>query len=117
MVLGNDPVHLGLLEHDLRNEDLVRIGSLSPGEVPAVLPVPFQQARLKAQFDPRVNRRSRRSGFMLGATRVLWDGSVRARHRVVTSEASLEADGMRSNRGRIGTSLLSPVLIQVGSVA
>ena len=36
MVFRDDPIHLGLLEHDLRDQDLVRAVRLPPGELAAV---------------------------------------------------------------------------------
>ncbi len=43
VVVGNDPLHLGLLEHHLREPDPVGIPGLPPGQSPAVLPVPSEQ--------------------------------------------------------------------------
>ena len=39
-VLGDDALHLGLLEHDLRDEDGVRVGDAAPGEDAGVARVP-----------------------------------------------------------------------------
>ena len=47
LVIGDHRRNLGLLEHDLRDQDLVRVARLPPGEVPAVLPEPAQEASLK----------------------------------------------------------------------
>src|ERR1019366_902276 len=47
-VLG-DPRHLGLLQHHLRYEDLVRIPGASPGEVPAMAAEPRDEVPPKMQ--------------------------------------------------------------------
>jgi len=47
LVVAADSVHLGLLEHDLRDQNLVRVPRLAPWEVPAVLPEPAQKASLE----------------------------------------------------------------------
>jgi hypothetical protein len=46
MILGNHPVDLRLLEHDLGNQDAIRVACLSPGEVTAMPPIPVQQPAL-----------------------------------------------------------------------
>ena len=45
MVLGHDPLHLRLLEHDLRDEDVVRVGGAAPRQVAPMATVPAEQAR------------------------------------------------------------------------
>ena len=43
-VLGLDPVHLGLLQHDLRDQNLIRIAGSSPREVASVSVIPAEGA-------------------------------------------------------------------------
>lgn len=46
-VLGLDPVHLGLLQHDLRDQNLIRIAGSSPREVASVSVIPAEEAIAK----------------------------------------------------------------------
>src|SRR3990172_11951500 len=46
LVLRDDPIDLGLLEHDLRDQDLVRVGGLPPGKVAPVARIPAEEALL-----------------------------------------------------------------------
>ena len=41
---GNDGADAGLLQHDLRNPDAIRIVGVAPGQIPLVLPIPAQNA-------------------------------------------------------------------------
>ncbi len=49
VVLGQHAVHLRLLQHHFRDEDVVRIAGAAPGQIPAVGAIPRQQC-------PRRNR-------------------------------------------------------------
>ncbi len=49
MPVSFDTDDLGLLQHDLRDEDLIRVARLAPGEIPAVLTEPLHQAAFEAQ--------------------------------------------------------------------
>jgi len=44
VIFRQHSVHLRLLEHDLRDEYVVRIGGVAPGQVASVAAVPFEQA-------------------------------------------------------------------------
>jgi hypothetical protein len=46
LVIGDNRCHLGLLEHDLRNPDGIRITGFSPGEISAFFLKPSEQFRL-----------------------------------------------------------------------
>src|SRR5262245_22911347 len=48
VVLRDHPIYLRLLQHDLGDQDAIRIGGPAPGEVAAVAPVPREQASPKA---------------------------------------------------------------------
>ncbi len=50
VVFGNDPIHLGLLQHHLGHEDMVRIRRLPPRQIAAMFPVPLQETLLKPSF-------------------------------------------------------------------
>jgi hypothetical protein len=43
MIVLLNPGDLGLLEHELRNENAIRIASATPGKVSAVTPKPSEQ--------------------------------------------------------------------------
>ena len=74
LVVGDDGVDPGLLEHDLGNPGSVGIDRLAPGQVPLVCPVPVEQKLRDFLFDvsphgdkilpavPRVNRTGSRIG-------------------------------------------------------
>src|SRR5258705_1785411 len=47
LVLGDDAIHLGLLEHDLRDEDAVGLARPAPRQVAAVPGVPAEEAPLE----------------------------------------------------------------------
>jgi hypothetical protein len=47
VVLGDHALDLRLLEHHLRDQDLVRVGGVAPREIPPVDPVPGEEASLK----------------------------------------------------------------------
>ncbi len=44
VVLGDDAVDLGLLEHDLGNKDAVRLAGAAPGQIAAVTRVPGEKS-------------------------------------------------------------------------
>ena len=48
MILRDDPLHPGLLEHDLADAKVVRIGVTEPGEVPPVQIIPVEDPALEA---------------------------------------------------------------------
>ena len=50
LVFFNDPRNLGLLQHQLRQEDVVRIAGLSPGESPLVEPIVVVDCLLKPAY-------------------------------------------------------------------
>jgi hypothetical protein len=43
IIIWDDDGDLGLLEHELGNEDGVGIGGAAPGKIPAVVAVPVQE--------------------------------------------------------------------------
>ena len=49
-ILGEHPVHLRLLKHDLRDQNVVGIGGLPPWQIAAVPGVPFQQESAELPF-------------------------------------------------------------------
>ena len=61
VVLRDHAVHLGLLEHDLRDQDVIGVARPPPGQVPLVAPVPPQQALAEAPERPGVRVRASRS--------------------------------------------------------
>ena len=44
LIIRNDGGDAGLLQHDLRNPDAIRIVCAAPGQVALVLPIPVQNA-------------------------------------------------------------------------
>ena len=48
VVLRDDPVHLGLLQHDLGDQDVIGIGGAAPRQLALMAPIPAEQAQLKA---------------------------------------------------------------------
>src|SRR6188472_1233237 len=62
LVARHDALDLGLLEHDLRNEDRVGIPGPPPGKIAAALPVPGEERRLHAPDPTFARRRPRLSG-------------------------------------------------------
>ena len=55
------PRHLGLLQHDLADQDRVGVGGVPPGQVAPVLLVPREQPRLQRARAPRAKAGERRS--------------------------------------------------------
>ncbi len=62
VVFGHDPLHLRLLEHDLRDEDVVRVPGAAPRQVAPVAAVPLQQAAAEARAGPGIGRGGGRHG-------------------------------------------------------
>src|SRR5262249_973459 len=60
-VLRDDAVHLGLLEHDLRDQHVVGIARSSPGEVALVARVPSEQTLAEASPPLRVGGHASRA--------------------------------------------------------
>ena len=54
LVLRDHPVHLRLLQHDLRDQHVVGVPCPSPGQVPLVAPVPAEKAFAEAPPRPSV---------------------------------------------------------------
>src|SRR5687768_16393943 len=65
VVLGNDPLHLRLLQHDLRDEDVIGIAGLAPGQGTPVPRVPRQQPALEAAAQSRGDAYRRGHGGIL----------------------------------------------------
>ena len=69
-VLRQHAIHLGLLQHYFRHEDVIRIASLPPRQIAAVPPVPFEEPSSKTaaigrsgQWQRALRRVSSRSRF------------------------------------------------------
>jgi hypothetical protein len=50
LILGNHPIDLGLLQHHLRDQDLVRVGGFPPREIPPIAGIPAEESLL--EFPP-----------------------------------------------------------------
>jgi hypothetical protein len=57
VVLGQHAIDLRLLEHDFRDEDVVRIARAAPRKIAAVSPIPLEQAASKPLSRQRRRRR------------------------------------------------------------
>ena len=55
VIIRLDPPHLGLLEHELGDQDPIRITGSAPGEVPAVLAEPAEEGAPKRREVRRGN--------------------------------------------------------------
>ena len=53
LVIRDDGGHLGLLEHDLRDPDGIRIVGAPPGKITPLLPVPAKETLRNISFHER----------------------------------------------------------------
>ena len=57
VILGQDAIDLRLLQHHLRNKDVVRVGGAPPRKIAAVGAIPRQQRAAEALSDGRLRQR------------------------------------------------------------
>src|SRR5262249_11592821 len=72
VVIRDDPVHVGLLEHDLRDEQAIRVARLPPGEISLMAPVPAEEALPKSPSCSRVWDPASRAS----TSRRSWHGAI-----------------------------------------